>query len=67
MSGQDYAYGLKDYLQLSVWYIIMAGLIYWQGWLTGLILYAVTYNVMALFLKVTMNLEMMGASDEIFF
>lgn len=62
-----YDYGLADYAQLSVWYIILAGLIQWQGWLTGIILYAVTYNVIGLMLKATMNLEMMGGMDEIFF
>ena len=37
------------------------------GWIFGIVAYGVTVNVMALLLKTTMNLEMMGGADEIFF
>ena len=45
----------------------MFAFVHWQGWLVGLVLYAVGVNVVALLLKTTMNLEMMGGMDEIFF
>ena len=46
---------------------ILVFLIYIFGTVFGLVAYGVTYNVAALLLKVTMNLEMMSGSDEIFF
>ena len=66
-SKQDYDYGLSDYLQLSLWYVLMYALIQWQGWLIGLVLYAGCLHVISIVLKKTMNYEMMGGGDEIFF
>ena len=60
-------YSLVDYAQLMVWYVMLYGYIHWQGWIVGFILYGVSYNVIALLLKTTMNLEVMSGSDELFF
>ena len=50
-----------------VWYVMFALSIYYFGWIFGLIAYAAAYAIVEKLLKVTMNLEMMQASDEIFF
>ena len=50
-----------------VWYAMLVYFIYIFGWIFGIVAYGVAYNVIALLLKVTMNLEMMSGGDEIFF
>ena len=67
MSSQDYGYGLLDYLQASAWYLLIFIYIYYWGWLFGIVAYGVSYNVFALLLKATMDLEMMNGGDEVFF
>ena len=50
-----------------VWYVILGFFVYQWGWLFGLLAYGVSFNVISLLLKATMNLEMMSGGDEFFF
>ena len=67
MSAQDYDYGVLDYLQSFVWYLLIFVYIHYWGWMFGLLAYGVSYNVFALFLKAAMSLEVMSGADEGFF
>ena len=60
-------YGIKDYIQLSFWYIILYAMVCWQGWIIGLVLYTIFLYAVAYVLQNHMNLEMMSGPDEIFF
>ena len=67
MAEQTQDYGLCDYLQLMVWYVIL-GLFIWQwGWIFGIVANVVFVNVVGLLLKATMNLELLNGCDEFFF
>ena len=62
-----YEFGVSDYLQLSLWYIIMGTLIYFLGWILGFLAYVAFYLVATWCLKKFVNLEVMTGGDEIWF
>ena len=49
------------------WYLMLALYINLWGWIFGIVAYGVSINIIAILLKKTLNLEMMGGADEIFF
>ena len=57
----------RDYLASCVLVAVLSGLVYWQGWIIGILLYIIVYHILAKILKVMFNLEVMGGGDEMFF
>ena len=67
MGEQKYEFGLNDYIQLSLWYVVLYGFVSWQGWLVGVILYVAFLHLAAKVCKAVLGLEMMSGGDEMFF
>ena len=63
----DTRYGVFDYVQLSVWYITLFGLINQLGWIYGFVAYLVVTELFKRFLILAFGIELMGPGDECFF
>ena len=63
----DYDWTLFDSIDLSLWYIALFGLIYYFGFIIGILVYAVLAEVIAFGLYHGFGLEIMTGGDCIFF
>ena len=63
----DTRYGVLDYAQLSVWYILLYSLVHYLGFIYGCIAYYALTEAFKKFLILAFGIEMMGPGDECFF